>query len=58
MSGEVAVVKKAVFWLIVGFAIFYIWAEPTDAARIVRAVFDFILQVFRSIITFFTALAR
>ena len=50
-------VKKALFWLIVGFAIFYIWAEPAEAARIVRGIFDFVLEVFRSIITFFTALA-
>ncbi len=50
--------KKAVFWLVIGFAIFYIWSQPEVAAKAVRGVFDFVVEVFRSLIRFFTALAR
>ncbi len=50
-------VKKALFWLIVGFVIFYIATQPREAAGLVRVILGMIVELFSAIMVFFTALA-
>lgn len=49
--------KRILFFLIVGFALFYLIQQPEEAAAAVRTVFDAIGDAFSAIITFFTSLA-
>ena len=51
-------IKKALFWLVVGFLIFYLWSAPREAAEGVKSVAGFVEDVFRSLITFFSALTE
>ena len=50
-------VKRIIIFLIVGFALFYLIAQPRAAAEAVEALFGAIAKVFRSIIVFFQSLA-
>ena len=50
-------VKRIIVFLVVGFALFYLIAQPQAAADAVRAIFGAIANVFRSIIMFFQSLA-
>lgn len=49
--------KRFIVFLVVGFFIFYLIAQPEAAANAVRAVFGALARVFRSIIVFFQSLA-
>jgi hypothetical protein len=50
-------VKRFIVFLIVGFALFFLIQQPEAAAGGVKAIFNALARVFRSIITFFTSLA-
>jgi hypothetical protein len=50
-------VKGFIVFLIVGFALFYLIANPVGAAAAVRAVFGGLAVVFRSVLIFFQNLA-
>jgi hypothetical protein len=50
-------VKRFIVFLVVGFALFYLVAYPEAAANAVRAVFQSLAVVLRSILIFFEALA-
>ena len=50
-------VKKVLFFLVVGFALFYLITRPEGAAEAVRGVFTALIRAFSSIVTFFTSLA-
>lgn len=50
-------VKGFIVFLIVGFALFYLVANPEGAANAVRAVAGGLAVVFRSILIFFQSLA-
>lgn len=47
-------VKKALLVLVIAFAVFYLFTNPRGAAAAVQGFF----ALFRSIATFFTALAK
>jgi hypothetical protein len=49
-------VKRFVIFLVVGFALFYLIANPEGAANAVRAVINALAVVLRSIIIFFQSL--
>lgn len=51
-------VKRIIVFLAVGFFLFYLITQPVAAANAVRAVFSGLALVFRSILTFFQALAN
>ena len=51
-------VKGFIVFLVVGFALFYLIANPVAAANGVKAVFGGLAVVFRSILIFFQSLAR
>jgi hypothetical protein len=50
-------VKRFIIFLVVGFFLFYLVAQPVAAANAVRAVAGGIALVFRSILIFFQSLA-
>jgi hypothetical protein len=50
-------VKRIIVFLVVAFALFYLIAQPENAAEAVEAVFAALAKVFRSIIVFFQSLA-
>ncbi|HEX5908667.1 MAG TPA: hypothetical protein VFY56_16750 [Propionibacteriaceae bacterium] len=50
-------VKRLIAFLVVGFFLFYLVANPEGAANAVRAVFGGLAVVFRSILIFFQSLA-
>ena len=50
-------VKRFIIFLVVGFAIFYMIAQPVAAANAVRVVFHGLALVFNSILIFFRSLA-
>ena len=50
-------VKRIIVFLVVAFALFYLIAQPQQAAEAVRAIFGALGRVFRSLITFFQSLA-
>ena len=50
-------VKRIIIFLVVGFLLFYLIAQPEAAADAVSAIFQALARVFRSIITFFQELA-
>jgi hypothetical protein len=50
-------VKRIIIFLVVGFALFYLISQPQAAADAVRAIFQALARVFRSIIIFFQSLA-
>lgn len=50
-------VKRFIVFLVVGFFLFYLVAQPVAAANAVRAVVGGIAVVFRSILIFFQSLA-
>jgi hypothetical protein len=50
-------VKRFFVFLVVGFALFYLIAYPEAAANAVRAVFNALAVVLRSILIFFQSLA-
>jgi hypothetical protein len=50
-------VKRIIIFLIVGFALFYLIAQPEAAANAVQALFSALARVFRSIIVFFQSLS-
>jgi hypothetical protein len=50
-------VKRLIVFLVVGFALFYLVANPEGAAYAVRMVFGGLALVFRSILIFFQSLA-
>lgn len=50
-------VKRIIVFLVVGFLLFYLIAQPENAADAVQAVFAALAKVFRSIIVFFQSLA-
>ncbi len=49
-------VKKAVTWLAIGFAVYVLIATPDRAADAVRTAFDGIIQAGTSVLEFFTQL--
>jgi len=49
-------VKKLLFWLLVAFVIYAVFRYPSLAADAVRTVWDFLVQLFRSIASFFNSL--
>jgi hypothetical protein len=49
--------KRFIVFLVVGFFLFYLIAQPEAAADAVRAIFGALARVFRSIIVFFQSLA-
>jgi hypothetical protein len=51
-------IKKIVLWLIVIFLLYAILTNPSDAADIVDAAWDLILEGLRNIFDFFDALLR
>ncbi|HEX6759550.1 MAG TPA: hypothetical protein VF086_14245 [Propionibacteriaceae bacterium] len=50
-------VKRFIIFLVVGFFLFYLIAQPEAAANAVRNLFQALARVFRAIITFFQSLA-
>jgi hypothetical protein len=50
-------VKRFIIFLVVGFALFYLIANPEGAANAVRAVINALAVVLRSILIFFQSLA-
>jgi len=50
-------VKRFIVFLVVGFAIFYLIAQPVAAANAVRAVIHGLAVVLHSILIFFQSLA-
>jgi hypothetical protein len=56
-SSDMVWVKRIIIVLVVGFFLFYLIAQPEAAANAVRALFQALARVFRSIITFFQSLA-
>ena len=51
-------VKRIVVFLVVGFALFYLIADPVAAGNAVQALFAALARVFRSILMFFQSLTR
>jgi hypothetical protein len=51
-------VKRIIVFLVVGFALFYLIAQPEAAANAVQALFGALAKVFNSIIVFFQSLTR
>jgi len=51
-------VKRIIVFLVVGFLLFYLIAQPVQAANAVQNLFTAIANVFRSILVFFQSLAR
>jgi hypothetical protein len=49
--------KRLIVFLVVGFFLFYLIAQPEAAANAVQAIFAALAKVFRSIIVFFQSLA-
>jgi hypothetical protein len=49
--------KRFIVFLVAGFAIYFLIANPVAAANAVRAVMNGLALVFRSILIFFEALA-
>jgi hypothetical protein len=49
-------VKKIVLWTLLAFFVYAIVKSPSQAADILRTVWDIILQAFKSIGSFFDAL--
>jgi hypothetical protein len=56
-SSDMVWLKRIIIFLVVGFFLFYLIAQPEAAANAVRAIFGALARVFRSIITFFQSLA-
>jgi hypothetical protein len=50
-------VKRFIVFLVVGFGLFYLIAQPVAAANAVRAVMHGLALVLRSILIFFQSLA-
>ena len=50
-------VKRLIIFLVVGFFLFYLVAQPEAAAQGVQNLFSALARVFRSIIIFFQSLA-
>lgn len=51
------VAKRSVVVLIIGFAAFYLLTQPESAANAIQGAFEAVVEAFRQIIRFFTALA-
>jgi hypothetical protein len=49
--------KRIIVFLVLAFFLFYLIAQPEAAANAVRAIFEALARVFRSLITFFQSLA-
>ena len=56
-SSDMVWVKRIIIFLIVGFALFYLIAQPEAAANAVQALFSALARVFRSVIVFFQSLS-
>ena len=56
-SSDMVWVKRIIIFLIVGFALFYLIAQPKAAADAVQALFSALARVFRSVIVFFQSLS-
>lgn len=56
-SSDMKWVKRIIVFLVVGFFLFYLIAQPEAAANAVQALFSALARVFRSIIIFFQSLA-
>ncbi len=50
------VVKKILLWTLVAFVIYAIFRYPSLAADAVTSIWDFIVQLFESIFSFFNSL--
>jgi hypothetical protein len=50
-------VKRIIVFLVVAFFLFYLVAQPQEAANAVRALFNALARVFQSVILFFQSLA-
>lgn len=50
-------VKKVLIWLVIAFAAFYLFSQPTGAANAVRGAAGAVVSAFGSVITFFSSLA-
>lgn len=51
-----AIVKRALLWLLVAFLIYYLATQPLASAHAVQGAGDALQHLFRSLQTFFTEL--
>lgn len=49
-------VKKILLWILVGFLIYAVFKYPGQAANAVQSVWDFIVQAFKSLVSFFNSI--
>jgi hypothetical protein len=56
-SSDMRWVKRIIVFLVVAFFLFYLVAQPQEAANAIRGLFNALARVFQSVIVFFQSLA-
>jgi hypothetical protein len=49
-------VKKILLWTLVAFLIYAVFKYPSQAANTVQSVWDFVVQLFKSLFDFFNSI--
>jgi len=49
-------VKKILLWTLVAFLIYAVFKYPSQAANTVQSIWDFLVQLFKSILDFFNSI--